>query len=119
MTNLRDQAARGFGEHYGRGACATWRGHGQNARDTRRQTACALVLFMLLVRVLVGAEVREEIKGIVEREYPGLEKIYLGVHGAPELSLMEEKTAEFLAGEMRKVGFEVTEKVGGYGVVGV
>ena len=66
-----------------------------------------------------AAAPKEEIKSIVEREYPALEKIYMGVHQAPELSLMEEKTSAFLAGELRKAGYEVSERVGGHGVVAV
>lgn len=38
-------------------------------------------------------------------------------HQNPELSLMEIKTAKRLAKELRAVGFEVTEKVGGTGIV--
>ena len=38
-------------------------------------------------------------------------------HRNPELSLMEQKTAKRLAKELRAVGFEVTEKVGGTGIV--
>src|SRR5439155_1101977 len=38
-------------------------------------------------------------------------------HANPELSLLEVKTAARLADEARKLGFEVTERVGGTGVV--
>jgi len=38
-------------------------------------------------------------------------------HQNPELSLMEIKTAKRLAKELHAVGFEVTEKVGGTGIV--
>jgi hippurate hydrolase len=74
---------------------------------------------MAALSQLTLAAPRKEIESIVEREYPALEKIYMGVHQAPELSLMEEKTSGFLAGELRKAGYEVTEHVGGYGVVAV
>src|SRR5256885_213930 len=77
----------------------------------------AVALSLVLVRIAGGAAPREEIKAIVEREYPALEKIYVVVHQAPELSLMEDKTSALLAGELRKAGYEVTEHVGGYGVV--
>jgi amidohydrolase len=45
--------------------------------------------------------------------------LYQHFHANPELSLMETKTAARLADEVRKAGFEVTEKVGGNGVVAV
>lgn len=44
---------------------------------------------------------------------------YQEFHKNPELSFLEEKTAERLAKEWRTVGLEVTTKVGGYGIVGV
>src|SRR5206468_1654530 len=41
------------------------------------------------------------------------------LHANPELSLMEVKSAARLADEMRKAGYEVTERVGGNGLVAV
>ncbi len=55
----------------------------------------------------------------IDAEYPALEKIYYQLHAHPELSFMETKTAAFVASELRSLGFEVTEKVGNTGVVGV
>lgn len=51
--------------------------------------------------------------------YPELEKLYTDLHQTPELSRHEEKTAAKLAALLKPLGFEVTEKVGGTGVVGV
>ncbi len=48
-----------------------------------------------------------------------LSALYQHLHANPELSLMETKTAARLAAEVRKLGYEVTEKVGGNGVVAV
>ena len=48
---------------------------------------------------------------------PSLDAFYLDLHRTPELSLQEEKTAAKLAARMRALGFEVTERVGGYGIV--
>jgi hippurate hydrolase len=45
--------------------------------------------------------------------------IYTDLHRNPELSLMEEKTSAKMAEQLRKLGFEVTTGVGGYGVVGI
>lgn len=55
----------------------------------------------------------------VERELPSLKKLYLHLHANPELSLNEKRTSARMAKELRSAGFEVTEEVGGYGVVGV
>jgi hippurate hydrolase len=51
--------------------------------------------------------------------YAEVEPVYLDLHRHPELSLHETRTAALLAGDLRKLGFEVTERVGGTGVVGV
>ena len=52
-------------------------------------------------------------------DYPSLQALYTDLHQNPELSLLEERTAGVIARELRGAGFEVTEKVGGFGVVGV
>lgn len=57
--------------------------------------------------------------GRLDAVYPNLEALYTDLHKAPELSLREEKTAARLAGELRALGLEVTQGVGGLGVVGV
>jgi metal-dependent amidase/aminoacylase/carboxypeptidase family protein len=44
---------------------------------------------------------------------------YLDLHRTPELSGHEEQTAAKMAARLRALGFEVTERVGGFGVVGV
>ena len=64
---------------------------------------------------------------LVEQSLPWLLTTYKMLHAAPELSHHEEKTAAFFAAELRKIGFEVTERVGkyehpewnGYGVIAV
>jgi hippurate hydrolase len=55
----------------------------------------------------------------IDAEIQSLVTLYQHLHANPELSLMEEKTAARLAAELRKAGYEVTEKVGGHGVVAV
>src|ERR1035437_358803 len=51
--------------------------------------------------------------------YPSLDALYIDLHQTPELSYHEEKTAAKMAAQLHALGFEVTEHVGGYGVVGV
>lgn len=43
---------------------------------------------------------------------------YKELHQIPELAMEEHKTSAFLADELRKLGFEVHDKIGGTGVVG-
>jgi hippurate hydrolase len=47
------------------------------------------------------------------------EDLYRDLHRHPELSHQEERTAGLAAGRLRSAGFEVHERVGGTGVVGV
>jgi hippurate hydrolase len=51
--------------------------------------------------------------------YAELEPVYVDLHRHPELSLHETRTAAILAERLRRLGFEVTEHVGGTGIVGV
>jgi amidohydrolase len=60
-----------------------------------------------------------QVKSLVRENYASLDALYKHLHAHPELSLMEEKTAARLAAELRTAGFEVTEKFGGTGIVGV
>ena len=55
----------------------------------------------------------------VQQQMPSLMTIYKDLHANPELSFMEVRSAGILAAEARKLGFDVTEKVGGTGVVAV
>jgi hippurate hydrolase len=50
----------------------------------------------------------------VEQQLPALTETYKQLHRAPELSRHEEKTSAFLAAELRKLGYTVTEHVGKY-----
>lgn len=61
----------------------------------------------------------KEVDGLVAKEFPDLEAFYKHLHANPELSLEEFRTAARLAEELKKLGFTVTTKVGGTGVVGV
>src|SRR5437763_8157888 len=69
-----------------------------------------------------GAAVRkraDEIKKHIAADYDRLEALYKHLHANPEVSLKEEQTSARMAKELREAGFEVSEKVGGHGVVGV
>jgi len=49
--------------------------------------------------------------------YPSAYALYLDIHEHPELSSQEVQTATKLAGRFRELGYEVTEHVGGTGIV--
>src|SRR5262245_36384643 len=61
------------------------------------------------------AEISKRVAGDVDR----LITLYKHLHSNPELSLQEEKSAARLAQELKDLGFDVTPKIGGHGVVGV
>jgi hippurate hydrolase len=74
--------------------------------------ACSLLAFTGLARA-------EDLKAALDKDYPSLESLYHTLHSHPELSGQETESAKRLAEEARKAGFEVTEHVGGTGVVAV
>jgi amidohydrolase len=51
--------------------------------------------------------------------YPELDALYVDLHRTPELSSHEEKTSAKIADHLRKLQYDVTTNVGGFGVVGV
>ena len=55
----------------------------------------------------------------VDAVYPMARALYVDLHEHPELSGHETRTAAMVAAALRKLGYEVTEHVGGTGVVAV
>ncbi len=55
----------------------------------------------------------------VDSAYSNAHSVYLDIHEHPELSFHETQTAAKLATQFRNLGYEVTEHVGGPGVVAV
>ncbi len=55
----------------------------------------------------------------VDAVYPAAHSLYLELHQSPELSSHEIQTASKLAARLRSLGYEVTEGVGGTGVVAI
>jgi len=51
--------------------------------------------------------------------YPAAHDLYVEFHEHPELSSHETQTAAKLAGSLRSLGYEVTEHVGGTGIVAI
>lgn len=81
---------------------------------------------LLFVSINTNAQ-QLPLDAMIERDLASLLSTYKSLHLAPELSHREEKTSAFVASELRKLGFTVTERIGkfqnaqwtGYGVVGV
>ena len=80
-------------------------------------TGASLLAFAgLALAMPAGAQT---LRGEVDKQMPSLIAIYKDLHAHPELSFMEVRSAGILAAEARKLGFDVTEKVGGTGIVAV
>jgi amidohydrolase len=71
-----------------------------------------------LMPVLATAQTNQ-LKEQLEPVLPDAYALYLDLHQHPELSSHETRTAALLAGRLRQLGYEVTENVGGTGVVGI
>jgi len=77
-----------------------------------RRIAILLALFFALPALA------SDLNDAVQRDYDShLAKLFDYFHRNPELSTIEFETAKRMAAELRAAGFEVTEKVGGTGIV--
>jgi hippurate hydrolase len=66
--------------------------------------------------------IKDRLKAVdkqLDKDIRDLVGLYQHLHTNPELSLMETKTAAKLVEEIKSLGYEVTEKVGGNGIVAV
>ena len=78
-----------------------------------------LVLLAVLLGFLAASAQGPSTSKEVEVVYPQAHALYLDLHQNPELSAHETQTAAKLAGRLRSLGYEVTEHVGGTGVVAI
>jgi amidohydrolase len=76
-----------------------------------------LVRIVLLASLAASAHAQTPRSKEVENVYPEAHALYLDLHEHPELSGHETQTAANLAGRLRSFGYEVTEHVGGTGIV--
>ncbi len=70
---------------------------------------------MVFLSALVNAQ--EPRSKEVEAVYPEAHELYVEIHQNPELSGHETQTAAKLAAQLRGLGYDVTEHVGGTGIV--
>ncbi len=96
----------------------------------RNRTCCKLVRPNLMKSILIAlalaasfastqtsSPANSSLTSEVNAVYPKVEPLYEDLHKNPELSLHEVNTAAKLAARLRDLGYDVTEKVGGTGVV--
>jgi len=83
------------------------------------KTRPALLLALIASLAMpIGAACAQSLEQAVDRDYEShLAALFDHFHRNPELSLVEHATAARMAAELRGAGFEVTEGVGGTGVV--
>ena len=80
----------------------------------------ALVLTLLMTGFFSGPLARAQDPATwVNTNLESLVQLYIHFHKNPELSFQEEQTGIRFGEELTKIGCEVTNNVGGFGVVGV
>jgi hippurate hydrolase len=82
----------------------------------KKMLAALVSAILLFVSVVQASELSDSVKKDYDDYLAGLWDHF---HQNPELSLVEFKTAERMAEELRDAGFTVTENVGGTGVVAI
>ncbi|WP_194976649.1 amidohydrolase [Aquiflexum lacus] len=78
----------------------------------------SLCLFFLIA-IFPKPGFSQSVDNFIDKIYPELDQLYKALHLNPELSLQEKETSARIAKELKSLGYEVTENIGGYGVVGV
>jgi len=78
-----------------------------------------IIYIIPLLLIFSFNPINNKFENYVETEIPYLKELYIDIHKNPEISLMEKETSIKLANELRKVGFDVEENFGGYGIVGI
>jgi len=68
----------------------------------------------LTVFLLAAAASAQRFDQLIDRDLPSLVATYKQLHAAPELSMQEKKTSEFVASQLRALGYEVTYPFGQY-----
>ncbi len=79
------------------------------------KSASLLLFLSLTVYACAQAPTSKEVDAV----YPAAHDLYIDLHQNPELSSHETQTAAKLSTRLRSLGYEVTEGVGGTGVVAI
>ena len=68
----------------------------------------------LALFLLAATSSAQTIDQLIDQQMPSLISTYKQLHAAPELSMQEKKTSEFVASQLRALGFDVTYPFGQY-----
>lgn len=75
---------------------------------------------LLLIAIAIQfASVSAQVQPFINDDIPYLLSFYKHRHQYPEVSLHEAQTSKALTDELCKIGFEVTERFAGHGIVGI
>ncbi len=77
------------------------------------------LFFFVVSAALAALAQTSSLETQVNSVFPDAKALYLDLHQHPEISSHETRTAAVLAEKLRGLGYEVTEHVGGTGVVGI
>jgi amidohydrolase len=89
------------------------------SRSSALRLASLSFLTVSLLGVVRASAQNTPLDKQVSSVFPDAQALYLDLHQHPELSSHETRTAAELANRLRALGYEVTEHVGGTGVVGI
>ncbi len=93
---------------------------GDNARMPFNSFCCGLLLLASAAGVAAQTPASgDALAAQVQSVYPQAQALYVDLHEHPELSLHEVNTATMLAKQLRQLGYDVTENVGGTGIVAI
>jgi len=99
----------------------------RKGRNALKKSPVIFSSLVLMLASAISSAQQVSLDAMIDREIGQLVATYKMLHAAPELSHHEEKTSAYLAGQLRALGYTVTEHVGkydrpewsGYGVVAV
>jgi hippurate hydrolase len=84
----------------------------------KKKNVLLAIAFLVASVAYAQTPAMKKIAESVATEQANLEQLYRYLHEHPELSVQEEKTSARMAQELKKLGFDVIEKIGGYGLAG-
>ncbi len=84
-----------------------------------KKLSTLLSLLLITSVALAQSAVEKQVRTFTDKNYTALDTLYKYLHQHPELSMQEENTAKVMAAALKKLGFEVQQKIGKHGVAGV
>jgi amidohydrolase len=85
--------------------------------------SCFIILGTIIVSAIPSwaqpSDLDRKVADFVEDSYAQLFELYKDLHAHPEIAFQEKNTAAKIAVQLKSFGYEVTENVGGFGIVAV